>query len=95
MATAGFRAVGADASLLYGPAGSPTIAYQDSTEIDLLYARRTEGADPLWSTEVLNGSGFYASQARSNSTALITNVDVTFDAEGVLFLDLSVLTQDL
>jgi hypothetical protein len=48
------RMVGPDASLLFDSNGNPAIAYQDPTNIDLLYARRT-GSPPMWSTEVLKG----------------------------------------
>jgi hypothetical protein len=102
------RLVGPDASLIYDAGGRPAIAYQDPTEIDLLYARRT-GSPPLWSTEVLRGgppmmsmmgmkgmaSGFYASQRRLDMKAYISNVDTTFDMQGNLVLKLSVVTKDL
>lgn len=99
------RLVGADASLVFDASGQPAIAYQDPTNLDLLYARRS-GNPALWSTEVLRGapppgsdkgmaSGFYSSQRREGSRAFISNVDVTFDPEGNLILDLSVLTREL
>lgn len=99
------RLVGADASLIYDEMGQPTIAYQDPTNLDLLYARRT-GSPALWSTEVLRGrpptgtvlgkaSGFYASQKRLGPTAYVSNVDITFDAESNLVLELSVLLKSL
>jgi hypothetical protein len=99
------RLVGADASLVFDELGQPAIAYQDPTNIDLLYARRLT-SPPEWLTEVLHGapppgmdkgtaSGFYASQKRDGITAYISNVDVTFDEEGNLILDLSVLKKDL
>jgi hypothetical protein len=99
------RLVGADASLLFDQNGDPAIAYQDPTLIDLLYARRT-GAPPAWWSEVLKGdppsggedgtaSGFYAAQIRIDDNAVITNTDVSFDAESNLILDLSVLVHEL
>jgi hypothetical protein len=100
------RMVGPDASLIYDANGSPAIAYQDPTLIDLLYARRL-GAPPMWSTEVLRGgpmmgmmstgmaSGFYASQKRLDTKAYVSNVDATFDTEGNLVLTLSVVIKTL
>jgi hypothetical protein len=97
------RLVGPDASLIYDINGQPAIAYQDPTNLDLLYARKDMGG---WSTEVLKGapppgqdkgtaSGFYASQKREDTKAFISNVDVTFDPEGNLVLDLGVMIKDL
>lgn len=99
------RLVGADASLILDQNGNPAVAYQDPTNLDLLYARRT-GNPGIWSTEVLRGaappgmekgtaSGFYASQKRVDGKAFIANVDVTFDGEGNLILDLMVLLKEL
>ncbi|MCK6547911.1 hypothetical protein L6R52_18815 [Myxococcota bacterium] len=99
------RAVGADASLVYDASGFPAVTYQDPTNIDLLYARRS-GNPAMWSTEVLRGApppgsrvgtaaGFYASQKRDADKVFITNVDVDFDQEGNLLLDLVVLVKEL
>lgn len=99
------RLVGADASLIFDANGDPAIAYQDPTEIDLLYARRT-GSPAMWWSEVLRGqpaggattglaSGFYASQARRGDQAFISNVDVTFDTESNLLLELMVVVKPL
>lgn len=92
------RFVGADADLVFDAQGEPTIAYQDPTFIDLIYARRFAG---VWSTEVVRGSttaissGFYATQAHRGSTAFVGGVDVDFDAEGVLQLRLVVTAKSL
>lgn len=93
------RRVGADASLVFDPAGAPAIAYQDATQLDLRYARRM-GSPPAWRTEVLRGgpsgasagaaSGFYASQARVDRRAYVASVDVGFDDSGNLRLRLLV-----
>lgn len=87
------RMVGADASLVFDGAGQPTVAYQDGTRLDLVYARRT-GTPALWSTERLRGgngaSGFYASQAQRNGQAFVASVAVGFDAESNLQLELTV-----
>ncbi|MEE2902461.1 MAG: hypothetical protein VYC39_09030, partial [Myxococcota bacterium] len=99
------RFVGADASLLFDASGNPAVAYQDSSNIDLIYARKT-ATSTAWSTEVLYGgpmsmelmgtaSGFYISQGRRNNTAYISNVDVDFSEEGALLLNLTVLSKDL
>lgn len=99
------RLVGADASLSFDAQGQPAIAYQDPTLIDLLYARRT-GSPAMWSSEILRGapdasgsdgmaSGFYAAQVIRDGRAYISNVDVTFDEESNLILDLSVLVHAL
>jgi hypothetical protein len=99
------RMVGADASLLFDDMGHPAIAYQDPTNIDLLYARKI-GSPPMWSVEVLRGapppggmmgtaSGFYATQARNGGTAYIGSVDVGFTADDTLDLILSVLVKML
>jgi hypothetical protein len=95
------RMVGADASLIFDDMGRAAIAYQDPTNIDLIYARRL-GTPPMWSTEIVKGdpapgatrgtaSGFYVSQARRGSTAFIASVDVGFTTEGDLTLKLGVL----
>jgi hypothetical protein len=97
------RLVGPDASLIFDQNGNPAVAYQDPTNLDLLYARRIGN---MWSTEVLRGapppgmdkgtaSGFYASQKREDMRAFIANVDVTFDGEGKLVLQLMVMIKDL
>lgn len=94
------RLVGADADLVFDRAGRPAIAYQDPTQIDLLYARRL-GDPPMWTQEILRGapaagasmgtaSGFYACQDRRQDQAFVGSVDVTFDAQGALRLDLVV-----
>ena len=94
------RMVGADADLLFDPAGRPAIAYQDPTQIDLLYARRV-GDPPMWTQEVLRGApaagasmgtaaGFYACQDRRGDRAFVGSVDVTFDEQDALRLDLIV-----
>ncbi len=76
------RFVGADADLVFDPTGEPTIAYQDPTSIDLLFALRRQG---IWSTEVIRGqtpataSGFYATQAHRGTTAFIGGVDLSLD----------------
>ncbi len=98
------RLVGADASLIFDRNGAPAIAYQDPTNIDLLYARKT-GAPPMWWSEVLKGapvgaemgtaSGFYTAQVRDGDNALICNTDISFDVESNLRLDLSVLVHEL
>jgi hypothetical protein len=99
------RFVGADASLAFDANDLPAIAYQDPTNIDLLYARRT-GSPPMWWSEVLAGaapvgadrgtaSGFYASQVRRADRAYVSNTDVSFDGESNLLLDLSVLVHEL
>lgn len=99
------RLVGADNSLIFDSAGNPAIAYQDPTNIDLLYARRM-GNPGIWSTEVLRGappagqekglaSGFYASQKRIDNKAFIANVDVSFDPEGNLLLDLIIVVKEI
>ncbi|MEL7372387.1 MAG: hypothetical protein AAFN74_25915 [Myxococcota bacterium] len=81
------RFVGADADLVFDERGEPSIAYQDPTLIDLLYARRIGGS---WSTEIVRGSttaissGFYAAQAQRGDTAFVGGVDVSFDTEGTL-----------
>jgi hypothetical protein len=99
------RLVGADASLIFDASGNPAVAYQDPTNTDLLYARRM-GNPGIWSTEVLRGappagqekglaSGFYASQKRVDSKAFIANVDVSFDPEGNLLLDLLIVVKEI
>ena len=99
------RFVGADASLVFDANGNPAVAYQDSSNIDLIYARKT-ATSTTWSTEVLYGgpmsmelmgtaSGFYISQGRRDNTAYISNVDVDFSEEGALLLNLTVLSKDL
>lgn len=98
------RLVGADASLLFDEAGRPAIAYQDPTNLDLLYARRTSAG--AWSTEVLRGgrpsgmtrgtaSGFYVDQIRRGAEAFVGSVDVTFTPEGDLRLSVSVVKKRL
>lgn len=97
------RMVGADASLVFDNQGRPAIAYQDPTEIDVVYARRL-GTPPMWNTEVIYGdappgamvgvaAGFYVSQGRRAETAYISNVDVSFTEDGERTLDLRVLTK--
>lgn len=92
------RLVGADASLVFDAQGNPTIAYQDPTLIDLVYARRT-GDPAMWNIEMLRGtdraSGFYASQAILGSSAYVASVDVSFDEESRLLLDLTVMVKSL
>lgn len=99
------RLVGADASLIFAPDGEPVIAYQDPTLIDLLIARRS-GSPALWNIDTLRGapppgqdkgsaSGFYAAQAQRDASTFICSVDVTFDVESNLVLDLVVLRQSL
>ena len=95
--------VGADASLIFDQNDAPAIAYQDPTQIDLRYARRTAAG---WTSEVLKGgppssseggtaSGFYTAQVRVGERAYITSTEISFDATSHLILDLSVLVHDL
>ncbi len=97
------RLVGADASLIFDSGGRPAIAYQDPTNIDLLYARRM-GTPGMWTAEVVTGgpppgmdmgmaAGFYVSQARRGDTAYISTVEVDFNEAGDLLLDLQVRTR--
>lgn len=97
------RVVGADASLIFDGAGQPALAYQDGTNLDLLYARRLGNT---WSTEVLRGavptgaerglaSGFYTAQALRGNTAFVTTLDITFNPEGELVLNLVVVPKNL
>lgn len=96
--------VGADASLVFDSFGNPAVAYQDPTNIDLIYARRL-GSPAMWSQEAIRGdsragqpgtaAGFYACQARRGDKAYVGAVDVNFDDEGNLELDLSVQVQPL
>lgn len=96
--------VGADASLVFDAFGNPAIAYQDPSAIDLVYARRL-GNPPMWSHETMRGApqggaagtaaGFYACQARRGDRAFVGAVDVTFDEESNLLLDLRVETRPL
>ena len=91
------RFVGADADLVFDVDDNPTIAYQDPTFIDLLFARRING---VWSTQVVRGAdmlstGFYAAQAHRGTTAFVGGVDVDFDADGNLELDLAVIPTSL
>lgn len=99
------RMVGADASLVFDAASNPAIAYQDPTNIDLLYARRL-GDPPMWSNQVLRGdpppgatqgtaAGFYACQARRGDRAFVAGVDVSFDEASNLLLDLEVEVRPL
>ncbi len=99
------RMVGADASLVFDDTGSPAIAYQDPTNIDLLYARRL-GAPPMWSIEVLRGgpppgmmegtaAGFYVDQVKVGNRAFVSSVDVDFTEEGDLALDVIVTPKPL
>ncbi len=91
--------VGADASLVFDSFGNPAIAYQDPTNIDLVYARRL-GSPAMWSHEAMRGNaqggqpgtaaGFYACQARRGDKTFVGAVDVSFDDESNLVLDLSV-----
>lgn len=96
--------VGADASLVFDAFGNPAIAYQDPTNIDLIYARRL-GEPPMWSHQTMRGdprgtaegtaAGFYACQARRGDKAYVGSVDVTFDQESNLVLDLKVEVRNL
>lgn len=96
--------VGADAALVFDAFGNPAVAYQDPTHIDLVYARRL-GSPPMWSNETLRGApvgtepgtaaGFYACQARRGEQAFVGAVDVTFDEESNLVLDLQVEVRPL
>lgn len=97
------RVVGADAALVFDAAGNPAVAYQDATNLDLLYARRL---GTTWSTEVLRGaapnattrglaSGFYTAQALRGNTAFVTTLDITFNPEGELVLNLVVVPKNL
>jgi hypothetical protein len=99
------RMVGADASLVFDPAGRPAIAYQDGTRLDLVYARRT-GSPPMWSTRVVRGAppsanamgtaaGFYATQDVAGGRAHVASVAVGFDPESNLQLELTVDPVDL
>jgi hypothetical protein len=99
------RIVGADASLLFDSAGLPAVAYQDPSNIDLLYARKTL-TSTTWNVEVIYGgapdamtkgmaSGFYVSQARRDNTVYISNVDIDFTEDGELLLDLKLLLKNL
>lgn len=99
------RMVGADASLLFDASGSPAIAYQDPTLVDLVYARRI-GSPPMWSIETLRGAppagsdvgtaaGFYAAQARVDSNAYVCSVDIGFSEDSDLLLDLTVTVKSL
>lgn len=87
------RMVGADASLVYDRQGQPTIAYQDGTQLDLLFARRS-GSPAMWSTERVRGrdgaAGFYATQAHRDGRAYVGSVAVGFDSASELELELSV-----
>ena len=98
------RMVGADAALVFDDTGAPAIAYQDPTNIDLLYARRL--GPPPWSVEVIRGApaagmmrgtaaGFYVDQVKSGMKAYVTSVDVDFDPEGELLLDVVVTQKPL
>lgn len=96
--------VGADNSLVFDSFGNPAIAYQDPTNIDLIYARRL-GSPAMWSHEAMRGdarggqpggaAGFYACQARRGDKAFVGAVDVTFDEESNLQLNLSVEVRPL
>jgi len=99
------RIVGADASLIFDETGQPAVAYQDPTNIDLMYARRTT-TSTAWNVELLYGampdammkgmaSGFYVSQTRHENTAFISNVDIDFTPEGELLLQLKILSKSL
>lgn len=94
------RMVGADAALLFDRTGAPTIAYQDATRLDLVYAQRG-GTPPMWSTEVIRGgsdgaagpgaaAGFYATQDQSADQTYVGSVAVGFDIDSRLDLSLSV-----
>jgi hypothetical protein len=100
------RLVGADASLIFDESGRPAVAYQDPTNIDLLYARRLSPG--TWSTEQLRGgptpgsmtmdgkaSGFYVDQTRRAADAFISSVDVSFTPEGDLLLDVVITPKRL
>ncbi|MEM7677731.1 MAG: hypothetical protein AAF449_17175 [Myxococcota bacterium] len=92
------RFVGADADLAFDQRGEPSIAYQDPTLIDLLYARRI---GDIWSTEIVRGSttaissGFYAAQAQRGGTAFVGGVDVSFDVDSVLTRRLVITPQSV
>ena len=92
------RFVGADADLVFDASGEPTIAYQDPTRIDLLFARRVDGE---WTTEVIRGdsdelsAGFYATQAHRGTTAFVGGVDVDFTDQGDLRLELVIIPRPL
>lgn len=92
------RMVGADASLVFDPSDAPAVAYQDGSNLDLMYARRV---GDTWRTEILRGgaapgqtmgaaAGFYASQARVDGAAFVCSVAVGFDEASNLQLELSV-----
>lgn len=91
------RMVGADASLLFDEAGQPSVAYQDATRLDLLWARRS-GVPGRWSVTRLRGAaeseraaaGFYATQDRAGGRTYVGSVAVTFDADANLQLELTV-----
>ena len=92
------RLVGADAALVFDPAGQPAIAYQDATRLDLRYARRRP--DGSWGKDLLRGdgaarddglaAGFYATQAVVDDRAWVGSVTVGFDADRNLQLFLTV-----
>lgn len=99
------RMVGADAALIFDANGNPAIAYQDPTLLDLVYARRT-GNPAMWSSETIRGgvpaggdegtaSGFYAGQSRVGSDAYVCSVDIDFETNGDLLLNLSVIVKSL
>ncbi|MFO0727283.1 MAG: hypothetical protein U1E65_26120 [Myxococcota bacterium] len=96
------RLTGADAALVFDDAGNPAVAYQDPTNINLVYARRI-GSPPAWTTQVLRGdpgagmsrgtaAGFYVDLVKKGTEGWASSVDVTFTPEGDLRLNV-VLTK--
>ncbi len=90
------RLTGADAALVFDDAGNPAVAYQDPTNIDLVYARRI-GAPAVWTTQVIRGgpgmsmmrgtaAGFYVDLVKKGTEGWTSSVDVTFTPEGDLRL---------
>lgn len=91
------RMIGADASLLFDASGQPSVAYQDATRLDLMWARRS--GPGTWSPIAIRGAaanpseaaaGFYATQDYAAGRTFIGSVAVGFDAEANLQLRLTV-----